>query len=191
MRFTQDETRELLADSGVALPDRAAPYAEVAPILRGAVATWERDWPQLTGWKPDLTWGLIGAALLASLVADGVFLFQTATDSYQEGTIVDAFWPASMLLLGAAVWQPVPKATPGYLVLAYAAASLEVLAGVALQLRRTASAAAMVLAAFFAIFVLLWARRIVGAPQLFATWSGTAEQLAIALGGLVASICAW
>ena len=59
----------------------------------------------LTGWKPDRTWGLIGAALLASLVADGVFLIQTATDSYQEGTIVDAFWPASMLLLGAAVWQ--------------------------------------------------------------------------------------
>jgi diguanylate cyclase (GGDEF)-like protein len=59
----------------------------------------------LTGWKPDRTWGLIGAALGASLVADGVFLIQTATDSYQEGTLVDAFWPASMLLLGAAVWQ--------------------------------------------------------------------------------------
>jgi diguanylate cyclase (GGDEF)-like protein len=59
----------------------------------------------LTGWKPDRTWGLIGAALLATLVADGIFLFQTATDSYQEGTILDALWPASMLLLGAAVWQ--------------------------------------------------------------------------------------
>jgi diguanylate cyclase (GGDEF)-like protein len=59
----------------------------------------------LTGWKPDLTWGLIGAALLATMVGDSIFLFQTATDSYQEGTIVDAFWPASMLLLGAAVWQ--------------------------------------------------------------------------------------
>jgi diguanylate cyclase (GGDEF)-like protein len=59
----------------------------------------------LTGWKPDRTWGLIGAALLATLVADGIFLFQTATDTYREGTLVDALWPASMLLLGAAVWQ--------------------------------------------------------------------------------------
>jgi two-component system, cell cycle response regulator len=59
----------------------------------------------LTGWKPDRTWGLIGAALLATTVADAIFLFQTATDSYHEGTILDALWPASMLLLGAAVWQ--------------------------------------------------------------------------------------
>jgi two-component system cell cycle response regulator len=59
----------------------------------------------LTGWKPDRTWGLIGAALLAITVADAVFLFETAAGTYHEGTIVDALWPASMLLLGAAVWQ--------------------------------------------------------------------------------------
>ena len=60
----------------------------------------------LTGWKPDRTWGLIGAALLAATIADGIFLFQTATGTYAEGTILDALWPASMLLLAAAVWQP-------------------------------------------------------------------------------------
>jgi diguanylate cyclase (GGDEF)-like protein len=59
----------------------------------------------LTGWKPDRTWGLIGAALLASTVADAIFLFATAAGTYHEGTILDALWPASMLLLGAAVWQ--------------------------------------------------------------------------------------
>lgn len=60
----------------------------------------------LTGWKPDRTWGLIGAALLAATIADGIFLFQTAMGTYTEGTILDALWPASMLLLAAAVWQP-------------------------------------------------------------------------------------
>ena len=60
----------------------------------------------LTGWKPDRTWGLIGASLLAATIADGIFLFQTATGTYSEGTILDALWPASMLLLAAAVWQP-------------------------------------------------------------------------------------
>ena len=59
----------------------------------------------LTGWKPDRTWGLIGAGLAATAVADGIFLFQTATNSYAEGTILDALWPASMLLLSAAAWQ--------------------------------------------------------------------------------------
>jgi two-component system, cell cycle response regulator len=60
----------------------------------------------LTGWRPDRTWGLIGAALLAASVADGIFLYQTAVGTYAEGTILDALWPAAMLLLAAAVWQP-------------------------------------------------------------------------------------
>jgi two-component system, cell cycle response regulator len=60
----------------------------------------------LIGWKPDRTWALIGAGLAATALADAIFLFQTATSSYTEGTIVDALWPASMLLLAAAAWQP-------------------------------------------------------------------------------------
>ncbi len=60
----------------------------------------------LTGWRPDRTWSLIGGSLLITAVADGIFLFQTATDTYREGTVLDALWPASMLLLAAALWQP-------------------------------------------------------------------------------------
>jgi two-component system cell cycle response regulator len=62
----------------------------------------------LMGWRPDRTWLLIGAGLAATAIADGVFLFQTATNAYAEGTILDALWPASMLLLSAAAWQ-VPR----------------------------------------------------------------------------------
>jgi diguanylate cyclase (GGDEF)-like protein len=64
----------------------------------------------LAGFRPGRTWALIGAGLAASAVADGIFLYQTATDSYTEGTILDALWPASMLLLAAAAWQP-PRRT--------------------------------------------------------------------------------
>jgi two-component system cell cycle response regulator len=60
----------------------------------------------MTRWKPDRTWGLIGASLLAATIADGIFLYQTAVGTYAEGTILDALWPAAMLLLAAAVWQP-------------------------------------------------------------------------------------
>jgi len=59
----------------------------------------------LTSWKPDRTWALIGAALLSTAVGDGIFLFQSAAGTYVEGTILDALWPASVLLLAAAVWQ--------------------------------------------------------------------------------------
>jgi two-component system cell cycle response regulator len=59
----------------------------------------------LTGWRPDRTWALLGAGLAATAVADSIFLFQTATNTYSEGTILDAMWPASILLLSAAAWQ--------------------------------------------------------------------------------------
>jgi diguanylate cyclase (GGDEF)-like protein len=39
-------------------------------------------------------------------LADGIYLVQSATDSYAEGTLLDALWPMSMLLVGAAAWQP-------------------------------------------------------------------------------------
>lgn len=85
----------------------------------------------------------------------------------------------------AAVWQPAPG-TPFDKTLAYVTAAVEVAAGLALQWRRTARWAGLVLGAIALVFALLWVRRVVGAPQLFATWLGVAEQLAIALGALVA-----
>jgi diguanylate cyclase (GGDEF)-like protein len=63
----------------------------------------------LTGWRPGRTWLLIGAGLAATALADAVFLFQSATGSYIEGTILDALWPASMLFLAAAAWQPAAR----------------------------------------------------------------------------------
>ena len=89
----------------------------------------------------------------------------------------------------AAVWQPVPKETPFYAFLAYAAALLLCGAGLALQWRRTAAAGALILAALYFIFALLWSRRIVSHPEIFAVWSGTAEQVALTVGGLAVYAC--
>jgi diguanylate cyclase (GGDEF)-like protein len=91
--------RDTGGSTGVIVTNLAYPLGDIL-LLSAVVGVFA-----LTGWKPDRTWGLIGLALLASTIADAVFLFQTAADTYREGTIVDAFWPASMLLLGAAVWQ--------------------------------------------------------------------------------------
>jgi uncharacterized membrane protein YphA (DoxX/SURF4 family) len=86
----------------------------------------------------------------------------------------------------AAVWQPVPAGIPHRAILARGVATAFVIAGAALQGRRTARAGALVLAALYAVFALLWARRVLAFPEIFATWSGTAEQLAIATGGVAA-----
>jgi diguanylate cyclase (GGDEF)-like protein len=85
--------------TGVIVTNLAYPLGDIL-LLSAVVGVFA-----LTGWRPDRTWGLIGASLLANTIADAVFLFETAAGTYHEGTIVDAFWPASMLLLGAAVWQ--------------------------------------------------------------------------------------
>jgi diguanylate cyclase (GGDEF)-like protein len=63
----------------------------------------------LSGWKPGRAWAAAGLALLIVTVADSVFLYLNATDSYHEGTLLDALWPAAMLLLAVAAWQPVKR----------------------------------------------------------------------------------
>ena len=64
----------------------------------------------LTGWRPGLTWAVIGAGLALAAIADHVYVYQTAKDTYVEGGLLDAMWPASMLLIAYAAWQP---ARPG------------------------------------------------------------------------------
>lgn len=59
----------------------------------------------LCQWRPGRAWLLIGAALGLMAVADGSYLFETAAGTYTEGTILDALWPAGMLLLAAAAWH--------------------------------------------------------------------------------------
>ena len=59
----------------------------------------------ITGWHPGRAWLMIGSAFALAAVADGVYLYQTATNTYSEGTLLDALWPAAMLLLAGAAWQ--------------------------------------------------------------------------------------
>ena len=60
----------------------------------------------MSGWRPGRAWILLGGGLFLSAVADGLFLVETALGTYREGTLLDALWPASALLVGLAAWQP-------------------------------------------------------------------------------------
>jgi uncharacterized membrane protein YphA (DoxX/SURF4 family) len=83
--------------------------------------------------------------------------------------------------------QPVPKDFPDRTALAYAAAVFMLLAGAAVAWRRTAAWGAAALAAYYAlIVVILMDGRVVLAHYAeFGAYSGGAEQLAIAVGGLI------
>jgi uncharacterized membrane protein YphA (DoxX/SURF4 family) len=83
--------------------------------------------------------------------------------------------------------QPVPKGFPDRTALAYAAAGFMLVAGAAVVWRRTAAWGAAALTAYYALIVVV----LLNGPLLFAqyaefgSYSGAAEQLAIAAGGLI------
>ena len=59
----------------------------------------------IAGWRPGPGWWAIGGALVLTAGADSVYLYQSATGTYVSGTILDALWPAALLLLARAAWS--------------------------------------------------------------------------------------
>ena len=92
----------------------------------------------------------------------------------------------------AAVWQPVPETVPGRTALAYAVAAVLLLAGLGVQWRRSAATSALTLAILYSLgVILLHVPSVIAHPSVFVMWSGTAEQLALVAGGMVAyAFCA-
>ncbi len=60
----------------------------------------------LNRWRADRTWILLGAGLLSTAVADGVYNYQISIGTYAPGTILDSLWPVAVLFVAAAAWQP-------------------------------------------------------------------------------------
>lgn len=58
----------------------------------------------LASWRPGRRWLVLGLGVLATTIADAVYLFQSAAGTYQQGTWLDVLWPASMLLIAWAAW---------------------------------------------------------------------------------------
>jgi len=83
--------------------------------------------------------------------------------------------------------QPVPGGFPDRTGLAYAAAAFMLVAGVAVEWRRTVvwSAAALAIYYAFIVVILMHGRLVLAHYSEFGTYSGAAEQLAIAAGGLI------
>jgi uncharacterized membrane protein YphA (DoxX/SURF4 family) len=83
--------------------------------------------------------------------------------------------------------QSVPKGFPDRTVLAYAAAAFMLVAGAAVEWRRTAPWAGAALTAYYALVVVLLMNGpvVLAHAAEFGAYSGVAEQLAIAAGGLI------
>jgi two-component system, cell cycle response regulator len=62
----------------------------------------------LSGWRIDRVWGCALAGCAVFAVTDSVYLYQTALGTYVQSTILDAGWPAGLILFAIAAWQPKP-----------------------------------------------------------------------------------
>ncbi len=86
--------------------------------------------------------------------------------------------------------QPAPKSLPDRSLFAWVANGFMLLSGLAIQWRRATAYAAALLATYYILFVvvLMNGRVVLAHPATVGAYSGTAEQLAIAAGGLI--VCA-
>jgi two-component system, cell cycle response regulator len=66
----------------------------------------------ISGWRIGNVWLPIAASMLVSGIADSVYLYQTATDSYQAGTSLECLWPLAAILLAIAAWTPSGRLHP-------------------------------------------------------------------------------
>jgi uncharacterized membrane protein YphA (DoxX/SURF4 family) len=85
----------------------------------------------------------------------------------------------------ATVWQPVQASVPHREALAYIAAICLLSAGVAIEWRRTDRAGLLILTLLYFIFALLWLARVIRYPQIFATWGGFLEEMALVAAAVV------
>jgi uncharacterized membrane protein YphA (DoxX/SURF4 family) len=88
-------------------------------------------------------------------------------------------------------WEPVAASFPGRTALAYIFSALLVVAGAAVNWRRSSAAlgAAALVALYAVVVVLMHGAQIVQQSGAFAAWDGAAEQLALLAGGLASYAC--
>jgi diguanylate cyclase len=66
----------------------------------------------ILGWRAEWRWGLLIAGFGSYAIADTIYLFQTSSGSYLEGSWIDACWPIASLLIAVAGWVPSSGVSP-------------------------------------------------------------------------------
>jgi two-component system, cell cycle response regulator len=85
-------------DTAAVIINLAYPIADLTLLTLVATAA------AFTGWRPGLSWLTLGLGLVVLAASDGIYLWQSAQETYVEGGILDAAWPLGALLLAAAAW---------------------------------------------------------------------------------------
>jgi diguanylate cyclase (GGDEF)-like protein len=60
----------------------------------------------VSAWRPGRAWSLIGLSLIATAVVDATYSYQEATGAYAAESVLATLWPAGMVAMALAAWQP-------------------------------------------------------------------------------------
>jgi diguanylate cyclase (GGDEF)-like protein len=60
----------------------------------------------LSGWRPGRAWSLIGLSLASTAAVDAVYSYMEATGTYAADSVLSTLWPAAMVAMAFAAWQP-------------------------------------------------------------------------------------
>ncbi len=115
-------TMAALSAGLMAGPIHTAAMRAPATVLVGLIYPWgdlvllalAAGMVPLRNLRNEYRWLLLVAGLVLFAVADTAYLFETSAQSYRVGTLLDAFWPVSSLLVAMASWAPTSSmvATP-------------------------------------------------------------------------------
>ncbi|MFL5960310.1 MAG: HD domain-containing phosphohydrolase [Gaiellaceae bacterium] len=100
--FFEPVLRTAKGGSAAVATNLAYPFADVALLAFVTAAL------AVSGARPVRTWLLLSGGLLIFAVSDSVYVTLATTGRYTTGGLLDAGWPAGLLLLAAAAWQPQP-----------------------------------------------------------------------------------
>ena len=101
-------------------PLHGAATREPATVLVGLIYPWgdlvllalAAGIVPVLGWRNEFRWALLLAGFVLFAIADTAYLFETSAGSYRVGTMLDALWPASSLLVAMASWAPSSSVIP-------------------------------------------------------------------------------
>ena len=65
----------------------------------------------LTGWRPGRAWTFVAISGLLTAIPDGIWAYAESAGTWEPSAFYNTLWPASMLALAVAAWQPRKQGT--------------------------------------------------------------------------------
>ena len=66
----------------------------------------------VSGWRVDGLWAWLGGGIMLFAVVDSIYLVGVTNGTWVPGNALEAGWPAAMLCIAVAAWQPHGKLAP-------------------------------------------------------------------------------